>query len=184
MSSARLDGVVGDMMNIEGFWSREWRPVTERSAGRWPHARGQSLRFDPGPGVNADDCPLRDLFRQWSGATPRERRHCSRHEASGLRVWLGWRMGGREFLAAPADLLNISEGGALVRLTTPLSRFREVWVCLGDPAEADEGVLATTLDVTRVRDGQWVARLEFDVAAAEDFIEPEPTEPPRQAAPR
>lgn len=159
------------MMGGGSFRSREWKVVEERREGRWRDLAGRKLRFDRAPESRGESSALPELLRQWSRTSSRERGGPGRADAGCFRVWLGWKSGGREFLAAPADLLNISEDGALVRLATPLSALREVWVCLGDPADADEGVLATALDVTPVHDGQWVARLEFDTASAETFMD-------------
>lgn len=157
-------------MDAKGFGSKEWKAVDDRAESRWQNRGDRRLRFDAAPSALGGGSVLQELFRQWSRSIPRDQSGSMAREAGRMRVWLGWRRGGREFLAAPADVLTISEGGALVRLKTPLSALREVWVCPDDPTDADEGVLATTLDVTPVHDGEWVARLEFDTASADAFL--------------
>ncbi|MGE3819467.1 MAG: hypothetical protein AB7I30_08530 [Isosphaeraceae bacterium] len=151
---------------------------------------GWKLRFDAPPPdglmsrTSAGD--VLSLFRAWDGADrdPAERRRSPRYSPAETRAWVGWWRHGH-FLVSKAEFINLSEGGALMRLTQKPPTSQPIWVCLGNPAPVDsvqarvlDAVAATTPNVPTGRDTilapnsiVYVSRLEFHSPCPGSFFE-------------
>jgi hypothetical protein len=103
---------------------------------------------------------LPELLRARAASALGERRRSRRYPAVEDRAWLGWWRNERDYSIVAARLIDISRGGARVAMAEPPPRRQAVWVCLGAPRPID-CVRATTLEATRVRQGEYSVRLEF-----------------------
>jgi hypothetical protein len=111
---------------------------------------GWKLRFDAPPPDGAlgraAQGDILSLFRAWDGADREvvERRRATRYSPAESRAWVGWWRHGH-FLVSRAEFVNLSEGGALMKLSQKPPTSQPVWVCLGTPAPVDS-VQARVLD--------------------------------------
>jgi hypothetical protein len=120
------------MMN-ERRSGRKSKPIADR---RW------KIRFDSPPRDGLLRCAekgdLLALFRAWDGAdrSSVERRRSPRYAPAETRAWVGWwRLG--HFLVTRGEIVNLSQGGALMRLGQQPPTSVPVWVCLGTPYPVD-----------------------------------------------
>lgn len=151
---------------------------------------GWKLRFDAPPPEGlmgrASGGDILSLFRAWDGADrdPNERRGAPRYTPAETRAWVGWWRHGH-FLVSRAEFINLSVGGALMRLTQKPPTSQPVWVCLGNPAPVDsvqarvlDSVTATTPNVP-TEEGSllspgslvYLSRLEFHAPCPGSFFE-------------
>jgi hypothetical protein len=113
---------------------------------------GWKIRFDspprPGQSRRAAAGDVLALFRAWDGARrgPDERRQSPRYTPADTCTWIGWWKRGH-FVVTPAVFVNLSLGGALLRLARRPPSSQPVWICLGTPYPVDY-VQARVLEVT------------------------------------
>lgn len=110
-------------------------------------------------------------FPPWIRTALGERRQAPRHESGAFHVLLGWWKGGRVFTVATAELLSLHSRGALVRLASPPSALREVWIDLGEFVEAEDCFGATTVELARIHESLWLARLEFELPCTQALVD-------------
>lgn len=124
----------------------------------------------------ADEAPetagksVLDLFRAWVSQRPEDRRVMPRHDTPPFAVWLGWCRGDDSFFANHARMVNISRGGAQLRVFGPPPEHSTVWICLGDP-NSNECLEATVLDVRTVRGDECTIHLAFHEPCSHRFFE-------------
>lgn len=136
-------------------------------------ARGRKIRYDApldgGPARGSETDDLLDRFRAWEKVNGRERRTSLRYAPAEAQAWAGWWKCGR-FLVTPAELINLSPGGALVLLDRRPPTSQPVWVCLGD-SRPSEYAQARVLEASTGRaDGPYHARLEFHTPCPPSFF--------------
>ncbi|GAC1474440.1 MAG: hypothetical protein NVSMB9_24820 [Isosphaeraceae bacterium] len=126
--------------------------------------RGWKIRFDSPPtsslSYRAETGDILGLFQAWQGATREgERRRSPRHVPAETSAWVGWWKGTR-FFVSRAELVNLSEGGALLCLSRRPPSTQSLWVCLGAPRPT---VLleARTLEAIPGTEGLYNTRVEF-----------------------
>lgn len=133
--------------------------------GRALPVKGWKIRFDSppasGPSRRAERGNILALFKAWDGVTDREvdRRESPRYTPAESRVWVGWWKGTR-FRIIHAELVNLSQGGALVHLAGRPPSSQPVWICVGSPHPMDY-VQARVLDSSERPSGSFRVRLEF-----------------------
>jgi len=125
--------------------------------------RGWKIRFDspPDAGVagRSDQGDILTLFRAWDEAPRKDRRDSLRYTPAQTQAWVGWWKGSR-FLVSRADLVNLSNGGALVQIANRPPTSQPVWICLGAPHPVDY-VQCRVLDAALKPAGDFLARVEF-----------------------
>lgn len=113
---------------------------------------GWKIRFDapprPGQTRQAESGDVLALFRAWDGADRGlgEQRRSPRYIPADTRTWVGWWKHGH-FVVTPAEFVNLSLGGALLRLARRPPSSQPVWICLGTPHPVDY-VQARVLEAT------------------------------------
>ena len=134
--------------------------------------RGWKFRYDsPPPGAmpwHVESGDVLTLFRSWVKANRADRRENERYTPKETHVYLGWWSGAR-FIVTDAEMINLSRGGALVKVDRRPPTSQPVWVCLGTPTPAHH-VQARALDVTPGDDLDRLVRLYFHVPCPEDFF--------------
>lgn len=134
----------------------------------------KSIRFDLPPAP--DEPPevarkgLIDLFRAWVAQRPEDRRAMPRHKTLPSEVWLGWRRGNDTLFANMARMVNISRGGAQLRVADPPPEQTTVWICLGEPDQGD-CLEATVLEVRGARRNECTVRIAFREPCPHRFFE-------------
>lgn len=88
-----------------------------------------------------------------------DRRRSTRHEAREHRLWLGWRKHG-DFFATAAELVNISQGGALLLVDEPPALRETVWLRLEGPSPIEDAC-AIVIDSARIGPGEHSVRISF-----------------------
>jgi len=136
-------------------------------------SRGRKIRYDAPPdgvptrGAETDD--LLERFRAWEGVNGDERRASLRFAPAEARAWAGWWKCGR-FLVTPAELINLSLGGALMRLDRRPPTSQPVWVCLGEPRPLDYAQARVLEASPGAAGGPYHARLEFHTPCPPAFF--------------
>jgi hypothetical protein len=125
--------------------------------------RGWKIRFDSPPegGLTgrAEQGDILALFRAWDAAPRKDRRESPRYVPAETQVWAGWWKGTR-FLVSQAELVNLSKGGALIRLSSRPPTSQPVWICLGAPHPVDY-VQCRVLNISVRPTGDYHVRFEF-----------------------
>ncbi len=134
--------------------------------------RGWKIRFDSPPDqgttCRAEQGDILALFRAWDEAPRKDRRSSPRYTPASTQAWVGWWKGTR-FLVSQAELVNLSKGGALVRLNNRPPTSQPIWICLGAPHPVDY-VQCRVLDASPRLDGDFRARLEFHAPCPPSFF--------------
>ena len=134
--------------------------------------RGWKIRFDspPEPAVSArsEQGDILALFQAWDAAPRKDRRCNPRYTPATAQAWVGWWKGTR-FLVSQADLVNLSKGGALVRLVNRPPTSQPIWICLGAPHPVDY-VQCRVLDTTLKPDGDHLCRVDFHSPCPPNFF--------------
>lgn len=153
--------------------------------GRAIPVKGWEFRYDSPPLEGAparvESGDILVLFRAWARRNRLERRESPRYVSAETRAYLGWWKGSR-FLVTPAELINLSRGGALVEIVRRPPTSQPVWICLGRPEPAHY-VQARALEVSAGNGGVQLVRLQFHTPCPADFFRAtgrrgEPGEPP------
>jgi hypothetical protein len=140
----------------------------DRSSGK------KSIRFDLSPAPSDVPTAMRagllDRFRIWFQQSPPDRRSLPRHKTHGYQIWLGWWRGDEAFFANPARLVDISRGGALLKVLDPPPEGFAAWVCVGSPDPRD-CVESTVLEVRSTRGRECAVRIAFKEPCTHAFFE-------------
>jgi hypothetical protein len=88
-----------------------------------------------------------------------ERRRSPRHPPTEHRLWLGWRTE-RDFVVVHADLMNISQGGALMLVSEPPPRGSLTWLRLEGPTPIED-VCALVIETVRMGRNEHGVRVAF-----------------------
>jgi hypothetical protein len=140
----------------------------------FPRVGEKSIRLDrpfaSEEGADAAGKSLLDRFRAWVAQRPQDRRTMPRHDTPPFEVWLGWRRGDDSFFANLARMVNISRGGAQLRVAGPPPEQSTVWICLGDP-ESSECLEASVLGVRTYRRDECTVHLAFREPCPHRFFE-------------
>ncbi len=134
--------------------------------------RGWKIRFDSPPEIGAmsrsDQGDILTLFRAWDDAPRKDRRESERYTPARTQAWVGWWKGAR-FLVSQAQLINLSNGGALVHMTNRPPTSQPIWICLGAPHPVDY-VQCRVLDAALKPAGDFHARVEFHAPCSPRFF--------------
>ncbi len=139
--------------------------------------RGWKFRFDAPPPADLsrrlESGDILALFQAWqqANAFPFEydRRESPRYVPAESHAYLGWWRGSR-FLVTRAELLNLSQGGALIAVDRQPPTSQPVWVCLGTPTPRHH-VQARVLDVADISETCRHLRLVFHQPCPAAFFE-------------
>jgi hypothetical protein len=137
---------------------------------------GWKIRFDSPPQrflvEQAEAGDILALFRAWHDAEPEaesvERRTNPRYAPATTRAWVGWWKRG-SFHVANAEIVNLSQGGALMNVEAHPPSSQPVWVCLGTPYPVDF-VQARVLGSEGKGEDPISARLEFHTPCPPSFF--------------
>src|SRR5947209_3716545 len=88
-----------------------------------------------------------------------DRRRSPRVPPTEQRLWLGWRKE-RDFFVIRADLMNISQGGALLLVEEPPQKGQPVWLRLEGPTPIED-VSAVVIETSRIGRGEHGVRISF-----------------------
>jgi hypothetical protein len=88
-----------------------------------------------------------------------DRRRSTRHLAREHRLWLGWRRRG-DFFVIAAELVNISQGGALLLVDQPPDIRETVWLRLEGPSPIEDAC-ALVIESARVGACEHSVRISF-----------------------
>lgn len=124
---------------------------------------GWEFRYDSPPPEGAPRQVLSGdvlaQFRAFGAVNRFDRRECPRYSPFRTRAQVGWWQGKR-FRVTRAALLNLSRGGALVRMGHRPPTSQPVWICLVTAGPAHH-VQARVLEVATANDGVQRVRLQF-----------------------
>src|SRR3954454_10629043 len=82
-----------------------------------------------------------------------DRRRSPRVPPAEQSLWLGWRKED-DFFVIRAELMNISQGGALLVVEEQPQKGQPVWLRLGGPPRT-EGVRAAVIEPSRIGGGEY-----------------------------
>jgi len=88
-----------------------------------------------------------------------DRRRSPRVPPAEQRLWLGWRKE-RDFFVIRAELMNISQGGALLLVEEPPLKGQAVWLRLEGPTPIED-VSAVVIETSRIGRGEYGVRISF-----------------------
>src|SRR5262249_20480009 len=88
-----------------------------------------------------------------------DRRRSPRVPPTEHGLWLGWRHE-RDFVVVRAELMNISQGGALLVVEEPPLKGQHVWLRLAGPTPIED-VSAVVIETSRIGRGEHGVRIAF-----------------------
>lgn len=109
--------------------------------------------------MNHRDATGPRLFSAQTKTVVWDRRRSPRHSPSEDGLWLGWRKDG-DFFVVHAELMNISQGGALILVEEPPHRGESVWLRLAGPTPIED-VSAVVIETMRIGRGEHGVRVAF-----------------------
>jgi hypothetical protein len=134
--------------------------------------RGWKIRYDSPPDVGtagrSESGDILGLFRAWDDAPCKDRRESERYTPARTQAWAGWWKRSR-FLVSRANLVNLSNGGALVHMHNRPPTSQPIWICLGAPHPVDY-VQCRVLDAALKPAGDFLVRVEFHAPCPPRFF--------------